>query len=189
MRKHTVEIWRAIQDYEGLYEVSNWGRVRSVGRYIESVNQFGKFVKYLNGKVLRQTLGGRGYLEVDFYKNGVREPKKVHRLVAEAFLPNQNGYTVVHHKSHNKLDNRVENLCWMNDAEHRALHGTERGEQRSKTVYQYTVDGELVKVWKSANECGRNGLNKGNISACCSNKFNREGNNKYKGYIWSHSPL
>ena len=59
----------------------------------------------------------------------------------------------------------------------------------SKMVFQYTIEGELLKIWNSTCECGRNGFHQGNIVSCCNNKYLREGNNKYKGYRWSYTPL
>lgn len=191
------EKWIDVRDYERLYQVSNLARVRSVDRWVETKNQHGKCVKYIKGKVRRQSPNNYGYLTVQLRKNGVPDNKLVHVLVAEAFIPNPNNYDIVHHKDHNQKNNRVENLEWISKEEHDAMHANERGEQRSKTVYQYTLDGLLVNVWKNAYEAARVlGFCHVNVSACCNGGYHDKSrpNNwhkaeTYKGYRWSYEPL
>lgn len=162
------EIWLPVVGYEGLYEVSNWGRVKSLN-YKNTHRE--KILKgFLNKK--------KGYLQVLLYKDDTPKWYKIHQLVAEAFLPNPNGYTVVHHiDKENHQDNRVENLEWISKEEHDRLHA----EERAKTVYQYTLDWKLVRVWPSANECGRNGFNTSNVARCCRGECEQ-----YKGFRWSY---
>ena len=98
------------------------------------------------------------------------------KLVAEAFIPNPMNFDTIHHKDHNPSNNCAENLEWVNKGEHSALHN-------SKRVYQYTLDGELVRVWNSNSEVEREcGYKNQNISACCMGKIK-----KYKGYIWKYA--
>lgn len=101
----------------------------------------------------------------------------LHRLVAETFIPNPNGYDEVHHLDGDFTNNRISNLQWIDSGEHRKLHST----QKSKTVYQYTKEGELFKIWGSVGECARSGYNKGHIAACC-----RGEQKTHKGFIWSY---
>ena len=178
------EIWIDVRDYEGLYQVSNYGRVKSL--------------KYGKERILSQTPDSDGYLQVILYKDGVREKKKVHKLVAEAFLPNPNNYADVHHRNHINTDNRVENLERIDGHEHRAIHQNDRVEAarevNSKTVYQYTKDGLLVNVWKSAREAARVlGFSQGNICNCCNGGYYYKGKwinrIQYMGYRWSYEPL
>lgn len=89
------EIWKDVVGYEGLYQVSNLGRVKSLFRY---------------KKILKQFEDNKGYLRVTLYKNNKSKSIKVHKLVAEAFIPNPNNYDCINHKDENKTNNRVENL-------------------------------------------------------------------------------
>ena len=159
------EIWKDKKDYEGHYQVSNWGRVKSI--------KFGK------ERILKPQKNTSGYLCVTLCKNNNQCQFEVHRLVAEVFLPNPNNYKEVNHKNEIKTDNRVENLEWC-DRKYNQNYGT-RTEKCSKKVYQYTLDGKFVKEWKSTAECGRNGYNYGNVAACCRGKLK-----KYKNFIWKY---
>lgn len=175
------EFWLDVRDYIGLYQVSNWGRVKSLERDTVSRNQYGSFVRHRKETILVQ-INNNDYLQVRLWKNGKAETKKVHIIVAEAFIPNPHGYDIVHHKDRNSLNNHVENLEWMSYQQHIDEH-------KSKTVYQFE-DGEIVNVWKSAEEVAEVlGYNRSAINMCCYNNYNREGNNVYKGYRWSYSPL
>lgn len=91
-----MEEWRAVPGYEGLYEVSNMGNVRNVRR----------------NTLLRLTKTNYGYIQVDLYKNGIKTGLKVHRLVAQAFLPNPDNLPQVNHKDEDKTNNNVTNLEW-----------------------------------------------------------------------------
>lgn len=164
-----TEIWITIKEYNE-YQVSNWGRVKSL--------KFGK------ERILKPSKDKDGYLMVNLCKDGKGKMFKVHRLVAEAFLPNPNNLPEVNHKNEIKDDNRVENLEFCdckynldyNDGQKR------RAEKRSKTVNQYTKDGLLIASYPSTREASRQtGYNNGNISQCC--------NGRYKsayGYIWKY---
>ena len=104
------EIWKDIVGYEGLYQVSNKGRVRSLKRLI---NQKNGFKYYLEGKILSMPLSA-GYPTVCLYKNGTQKHIRVHRLVAETFIPNPHDYKVVNHIDCGRTNNCVENLEWCN---------------------------------------------------------------------------
>lgn len=121
------EIWKSVPGYEGLYEVSTFGRVRSVGRYANVTRtirgKIQEYSHYLNSKILRlqvkkakRCAGGvyknLTYLGLSLYKEGKYYNELVHRLVAKAFIPNPNNYPTVNHKNCNSHDNRVSNLEW-----------------------------------------------------------------------------
>ena len=112
----TEEIWRPIEGYEGLYEVSNLGRVRSLDRY-DSRNQFRK------GRIMKQNNDGRDYMSIQLCLNGKLKKYFVHRLVAEAFLPNPDNLPQVNHKDEDKSNNRVDNLEWCT-AKYNLSYGT-----------------------------------------------------------------
>ena len=162
------EIWKDKKDYEGHYQVSNFGRVKSI--------KFGKEI------ILKQSIR-HGYYYVCLSKNGIVKTYNVHRLVAEVFLPNPNNYKEVNHKDENPQNNIVSNLEWC-DRLYNVRYGTgieRRSKTQSKPVLQYDLEGNLIREWKSVTECGRNGYNHGNVAACCRGKLK-----KYKGFIWRY---
>lgn len=191
------EIWLPIEGYEN-YQVSSYGRVKSLGND-----------KLRKEKILSQYECSNGYLYVILCKEGKVKNCRVNRLVGNAFLENKNNLPCFNHKNEIKTDNRAENLepCthkynlnyknaqakrvastdWkakVSNTDYKAI-----AEKLSSQVYQYDKDGTLVAIWKSTRECGRQGFNQGNVSACCNNCFKLEGNNVYKNYIWSYTPL
>lgn len=107
------ERWKDIRGYEGLYQISNNGEVKSLGRQI---TLFGKGPKsrvmYRKDRILKNGIDNAGYKYVNLAKNGVNKTVSIHRLVAEAFLSNKKGLRDVNHKNGDKLDNRVCNLEW-----------------------------------------------------------------------------
>lgn len=113
MKKLFNEVWRPIKGYEGLYEVSNKGNVRSVDRYVMNGNR----CCLLKGKPRKTHLISTGYLMADLYKNSQRTHYLVHRLVADAFIPNPNNLPCIDHINTIKTDNRVENLRWCSNKE------------------------------------------------------------------------
>lgn len=98
---YTLEFWRDIEGYEGLYQVSNIGQIKSLK----------------SNKILKPVNNGKGYLFVNLYKNGEIKHFLIHRLVAEAFLPNEDELPQVDHINNDKTDNRVANLQWISQVE------------------------------------------------------------------------
>lgn len=113
------EIWRDIEGYEGLYQVSNLGRVKSFDREYEAWHSRGKKIvtHHIKGKITKGSLTDKGYYKVSLTKEGVSISFFVHRLVAEAWIPNQKNKPFVDHINTIRTDNRVENLRWCNSKE------------------------------------------------------------------------
>ena len=162
------EIWCPIKGFEGLYDVSDQGRVKSL--------KFGK------ERVLNPVRDGGGYLFVILYKNREHKICKVHRLVAKTFIPNPDNLPQVNHKDEDKENNSVQNLEWC-DSKYNINYGTRNqrvSEKHSKSVLQFTKDGEFVREWKSTNDVQRNlGYFHNNISNCCNGKCKSS-----NGFIW-----
>ena len=163
--------WKDIDRYEGLYQVSDTGEIRSLK----------------TGKILKQEKSKCGYFRVTLYKNHKHTHYSVHRLVAEAFIPNPLNLPQINHKSEDKRDNRVETLEWC-DCTYNNNYGTrhERCVEKttngklSKPTLQFSLDGEFIREWPSIKEIERKtGYFKSNISACCLGKSKSS-----YGYIW-----
>ena len=153
------EIWCPIKGYESMYEVSDQGRVKSIG--------------YGKERILKSIRDKDGYLFVNLYKNVDHKTCKVHRLVAQTFIPNPDNLPQVNHKDENKENNSVQNLEWCTN-KYNSNYGTRtqrQADKKSKPVIQYTKSGEFVKEWKSATDVERNlGFDNGYISNCCNGK-------------------
>ena len=186
VKSYLGEVWKYIEEYEG-YQVSNFGRVKSLERDVYNP-RYGK--KRIKEKILKTGKRSSGHLCVRISKNGVVKPYSVHRLVAEAFIPNPEMKSDVHHIDHNPANNNVENLVWLTKKEHVAEH-PERYEASSKAarkalakhINQFTRDGMFVKAWYSAREIERElGYANQHIIDCCKGKLKT-----YKGFKWKYA--
>ena len=171
------EIWRDITGYEGYYQVSSEGRVKS----LERKNNYGRTVKE---RILKPAFDGWGYLVVTLCADGKRKNLMVHRLVCEAFNDNRDEKPEVNHINEIKTDNRACNLEWCTRIEN-LTHGT-RSERSAKTlskpICQYTLDEKIVKTWASLTEVKRGtGFSQGNISQVANGKRKQA-----YGFIWKY---
>ena len=160
-----VEVWK---DYKNYYQVSNFGRI---------------FSKRYN-KIMKPTLNAYGYYRICIYDSPKHfKNELVHRIVAQAFIPNPDNLPEVNHRDENPQNNFVSNLEWCS-AKYNSNFGTRNkriGKSNSKKVLQYTLDGEFVREWQSTMECGRNGFNQGHVAECC-----RGERKTHKDFIWKY---
>lgn len=174
------EIFKDIEHYEGLYQISNFGRVYNVKR----------------GKFLKPIKINTSYLLVGLSKDGKVKKYLLHRLVATAFLENKLQLPQVNHINEVKTDNRLENLEWC-DNKYNNTYGTkiqrmlqnsnfkatrEKSGKPKKVVLQFTRQGEFVAEYSSIKEAEKQtGISNAHISECCNNKRNHAGN-----YLWRY---
>ena len=176
------EIWKDIAGYEGLYEVSNFGSVRSIDRYVPH-KTFGK--KFCKGHMMATHINNAGYVTVNLCKCNMYRSFDIHRLVAIAFLDNPYGLPEVNHIDENKKNNHVENLEWVTKSENN-LYGTKRerhAAQIKRAVLQYSTDGQLINEWESPTdaEISISGKATGAISHCAKGKTKTA-----YGYVWRY---
>ena len=168
------EIWKDIDGYEGLYQVSNLGNVRSLNYKRQGYT-----------RKLRLRFDGVGYHIVSLCGNGKPKNAEVHRLVAKAFVSNPDNLPCVNHKDETRTNNKVDNLEWCTQ-QYNCTYGSAKAKfaaARSKPVEQLK-DGIVVKRWESSNEAGRAGFDQSHITKCCN------GTAKYKthkGYEWRYA--
>ena len=179
------EIWKDIEGYEGLYQISNIGQIKALEK--PRISPSGG-VGIRPEKILKTWDNQRGYLQIVIRKNNIPKGHKIHRLVAEHFIPNPNKYPQVNHKNGIKTDNRVENLEWCT-AQENIRHSWKNGLSTSlmdnpkitKSVFQYDKDGAFIREWISASNCGRNGYSRVGVRDCCLNR-----QMTHRGYIWKY---
>lgn len=161
------EIWKDIEGYDGEYQISNYGRVRSF--------------KNKNIKILKEYLTPSNYRFVKLYKDGKQKGHLLHRLVAQAFISNPDNKPFVNHIDGNQLNCSISNLEWCSHQEnvqHAYKTGLTKG--RIKTINQYNLDGNFIRSWESGVKIQNNlNINRGHISQCCNGQRKTAG-----GYIW-----
>ena len=172
------EIWKPISGFEGLYEISNYGRVKSLGNGIYNSKK----------KILIPWKENCGYLRILLSKNGTHKHYSVHRLVATTFLPNPENLPQVNHRDEDKQNNHVDNLEWCS-SKYNINYGTAidrrvkkqiNHKKLSKPVLQYDLKGNFIAEYPSLSEVQRKfGFLQGNISSCCLGKLKSA-----YGYIW-----
>lgn len=178
-----MEVWKDIEGYEGLYQISNLGRVKSMPK-----TRRNRFSSYRSKEAILKPRTQSGYDVAALYKDGVRENIKVHRLVAVAFIGRDHSKPWINHKNGIKTDNRVENLEWctpQGNSRHAfdtGLNHVERGKgnPRSRRILQYKENGELIAEWYGVGEIKRElGINPANVNGCLHGRRRVAG-----GFIW-----
>ena len=188
-----IEVWKtAVYDgelYEGLYKVSNLGRILSL-----NYRRTGK------AELMKPAEDTNGYLKVTLCKNKKEKNCLVHRLVVETFLENPENKPQVNHKDEDKTNNFVflnedgsvdkekSNLewCWCKDNINHGTHNeriskTMTNGKTSKPVLQLSLSGDFIREWPSVAECGRNGFDISNVCKCCNGE-----RKTHKGFRWKY---
>ncbi|MGN1269386.1 MAG: NUMOD4 domain-containing protein [Clostridia bacterium] len=180
------EVWKDIKGYEGLYQVSNLGRIKSIPRHGTRKNIH----------IISQRHNKCGYKIVNLYKNAKGKAKTVHRIVAETFIENPLSKEDINHIDGNKENNNVTNLEWTSHKENMRHarknnlikisnkvieQGRKIGKTRAKKVAQINNCNRTIKEWNSITEANRaTGISISNISLCCTGKKEQAGGYKWK---------
>ena len=187
-----TEIWKDVDGYEGLYQVSNYGNVKSVKREGKNGRNYG-------GNVLKPSLNKScGYLTVGLSSGGFTKTFLLHRLVAEAFIPNPSSKKEINHIDGNKHNNHISNLEWNTRLEnmrhakehnllkfkvgecHYMYHRYGQKHPNAKKIVQSDLNDNIVKIWECGADIERElGIPKSNICICC-----KGGRKKAGGYKW-----
>ena len=192
-----MEEWKDIKNYEGLYQVSNLGNVKSLDTMIncKGANNIDEHLR--KGRILKKNIATTGYYSINLSKNGKIKYVRVHRLVAEAFIPNPNNLPCINHKDGNKLNNEISNLEWCsysyNNSEayriglkqnkYKGKYGKDA--QFSKPLLQFSMNGELIREWENANQVKRElGFCAENIRSVCNGRRKQA-----NGYKWKYKEV
>lgn len=174
-----IEIWMPVKDYEGLYEVSSYGRIKAMPKLWGN-----GYKQYKREKILNCKDNGFGYSQTQLYRKSIPKTHYVHRIVATSFIPNPNGYKEVNHKDGNKYNCNVDNLEWcsrLQNEQHAWGTGLKVKSKFGKRVIQYDLNGSIIREWSSATQASENiKVHQAHISKCCRGGLRQTG-----GFKWS----
>lgn len=180
VNKKNMEVWKDIPGYEGLYQASNLGNIKNIGRkFLDSLGR-----EYIVKEVLcKPSIDTSGYNQIVLSKNKKRKSYKVHRLVAITFIPNPNNLPQVNHKDENKLNNNIENLEWCTH-KYNCQYGTRsyRCTLHSNHKVKQLLKGKVIKEYNSLKEASlKTNIKYQGISKCCRQQQRTAG-----GYEWKY---
>ena len=177
---HTFEEWKPIEGYEGLYEVSNLGRVRSCDRVVVRRKDGRSSINL--SRIMKCNHSG-AYTTVGLNKDYHQRTFLVHRLVAKAFLPRSEGQSYINHLDNNPYNNRADNLEWCTQS-HNIQYAYDKGSKEGphiRDVDQLAMDGTYIKTWHGVHAAGRElGIHGENISKVCKGKRSHTGGHKWR---------
>lgn len=171
-----MEIWKDVKDYEGLYQVSNKGQIKRT----KHTRSNGRGYYTVNERILSTHLNNKGYKIITLCKNNKVKTHILHRLIAEAFIPNPDNLPQINHKDENKTNNDIKNLEWCTH-KYNNNYGTKNNRtalKRGKPV----ICEETGVIYTSLHDAERKtGVDYRNIHACCSGRYKTSG-----GYHWKY---
>ena len=172
------EIWKDVVGFEGLYQVSDLGNVRNYEKTIWN----GRHMPQI---ILATRVCKTGYVDVHLCSNGKHHAKRLHRLVAQAFLPNENDFPEINHKDEDKTNNSLANLEWCN-SHYNVNYGTcikRRSENHKKQIIQKDLSGNFIKSWNGFITVERElGIWASCVRQCCMGRNKTAG-----GYCWEYA--
>ena len=175
------EIWKDVPGYEGLYQVSNMGRVKSLAR-TRKMNLPGRDTASVSERILKFG-ASQGYHAVTLAKDGINRKIRLHKLVALVFVPNPDNKPDINHKDGDKHNNRSDNLEWVTPSEnqrHAISTGLRKDELRRKRVNQYDRNGNFIRSWNGYVEIKEAlGIPCQSVCGCCKGRCPTA-----YGYIW-----
>ena len=174
-----MEVWRDVRGYEGLYQVSTFGRVRSLDRTIHGVRYGQAWSSTRKGREMCPNTDKDGYKTIKLCSEGRVSRWRVHRLVALAFIPNPEDKPQINHINGHKADNRVENLEWATNSEN-TLHKFKVLKCRASRVKE-TVCLDTMKVYPTATAAAREcGVDISHVVACCRGRRSHAGGYRFQ---------
>ena len=174
-----IEIWKPVVGYEGLYEVSNLGKVKAI-----------KWHRGEEEKEMRPYTTYKGYLRLRLTKNGKGKQFQIHRLVAEAFIPNPENKPYIDHINTDRTDNRVENLRWVTNKENcnnpisKQNYSKSNKGKTAVPILQFDKNMNFIKKWESMTDAETSLGIKSRLSEYCSEKYGRK---TAGGFIWRYA--
>lgn len=179
------EIWKDVPGYEGYYQISNMGNVKSLDRVVEKSGR----LHHIKGHILRQSKTRCGYYIIGFSKEDKRTYHLVHRLVADVFIPNPDNLPCVNHKDEVKVNNHADNLEWCTHL-YNNIFGDRQERVHSKIrkpVIQRSLSGEEIKRFPSMKQASiETGINYSVIAEVCKNKYGRK---TAGGFKWHYESV
>lgn len=178
------EIWKDIDGFEGVYQISNYGRLKALSKQLKGRNGY----RNIKEKVLKPSIGTCGYYQYPLTHNGVKKTILIHREVAKAFVDNPNELYEINHKDEDRLNNHFENLEWCerkynnlyNDRKKREIETQINTHPSRKGVEQVDENGNIIGTYQSERDAERKtNIPHNNICDCIKGKRKSAG-----GYYW-----